>query len=79
MINPQDKKDWTSAVCKSCLVPTILQNNACPNMALTTYFQKALFGKRIRVKAWCSRSHGIVRNPNVGCGLCHLPEDPEKR
>ena len=79
LINPQDKKDWNSAVCKSCPVPAILQNNACPNMALTTYFQKSLFGKRIRVKAWCSRSHGIVRNPNVGCGLCHLPQEAEKR
>jgi len=48
-------------------------------MALTTYFQKTLFGKRIRVKAWCSRSHGIVRNPNIGCSLCHLPEETEKR
>ena len=73
--NPQDKKDWTSAACKNCPVPGILQNNGCQNMALTTYFQKTLLGKRIRAKAWCSRSHGIVRNPNLGCSLCHLPEE----
>ena len=75
LINPQDKKFWQSAECKKCPVPGILQNNGCQNMALTAYLQKNLFGKRLRVKTWCSRSHGLVRNPNIGCGLCHSPQE----
>ncbi len=48
-------------------------------MTLTAYFRKGIFGNRIQVKAWCSRSNGIVQKPEIGCGLCHMPPKPTER
>jgi len=79
LVNPEDKKNWTSAFCNACPVPSILLNNGCPTMALTTYIAKSLFGKKIKVKAYCSRSHSEVPNPNIGCGMCHQSTEPKER
>jgi len=79
LVDPRDKKDWTSAACKNCPMPVILRDNRCQNMTLTAYFRKGIFGNRIQVKAWCSRSNGIVQKPEIGCGLCHMPPEPTER
>lgn len=71
LINPDDKASWTSQLCKTCPMPDIQQNNACPNMALTAYISKFLFTRRIKIKAYCSKVHREVADPNVGCGHCH--------
>lgn len=71
LINPQDKIDWTSELCKDCPVPAIKRNNNCPNLILTTYIGKSWFKKRIKVKTSCSKTLELVNDPNVGCGFCH--------
>jgi hypothetical protein len=32
-------------------------------------------GRRVIITASCTRSLSEVAEPEVGCGLCHLPED----
>lgn len=65
------KKEWTSDLCKTCPIPDILRNNACPNMTILAYIDKSWFRKRMKFTAYCFRSHQDVRNPIVGCGHCH--------
>lgn len=71
LINPQEKQNWDSTLCKDCPVPAIELNNNCPNLVLTAYISKVLFKKRIKVKASCSKTLLPVKDPNIGCGHCH--------
>ncbi len=73
LINPNDKAEWTSLLCETCPVPNIQRNNNCPNLVLTTFISKSWFKKRIKIKASCSKTLESVKDPNVGCGLCHTP------
>ena len=68
---------WTADLCKACPVPGILQANSCPNMTLSASIKRKLPGlkRKVIITAYCSRSQGIVKDPHVGCGLCHdLPD-----
>ena len=40
---------WKPSLCKSCPVPDILRQNACPNMALEARVNKTLLGLREEV------------------------------
>ncbi len=64
---------WTADLCKTCPVPKILQANACPTMQLVGEVERRFLGlqRRVKVTAFCTRSNQTVKEPEVGCGLCH--------
>lgn len=70
--NPEGGR-WKPSLCKSCPVPDILRQNACPNMALEARVNKTLLGLREEVKVYsvCSKHLIEVNEPAVGCGHCH--------
>jgi len=74
---------YTPDLCTKCRVPRILMANACPNMVLEARVISSFFGlrKRIQAAAYCTRSLQMVKEPEIGCGQCHLafaPLDPPK-
>lgn len=71
--NSPSSAQWSSALCKTCPVPAILQANACPNMVLHGEVTGKFLGlgKRVKVSAYCVKSQRNVSEPEVGCGLCH--------
>lgn len=76
---------WSADLCKTCPVPDIIAANACPNLTLTgeIYKQFIVFGRKVRIEAYCTKSKQMVKEPQIGCGQCHpLPEiffqDPPK-
>ncbi len=66
-------KDWNSSLCRTCPVPGILRANACPNMVLsgTVVSSFLVFGKKMKVTAYCKLSQQNVIEPEIGCGQCH--------
>ena len=64
---------WTPDLCASCPVPSIRISNACEYMQLKLQIKRRLgFLKRyVTCSAYCTRSHSEVKEPRVGCGLCH--------
>jgi len=71
--NP-DSEHWEPSLCRDCPVPTILRDNACPNMALEAKIVKGFLGltRHVQVFAVCTLSATEVKEPRVGCGQCHL-------
>lgn len=77
IVKPDNSSDWDTRLCKDCKVPGILLANACPNMTLSAEVKHSFFGmfRRVKVTAYCSKSHTDVKKPEIGCGLCHsMPE-----
>lgn len=70
------KQNWSTKICKSCPVPSILQANSCQYMQLTGVVKKDFgFIKRMNVSTYCEKSKTKVKEPHVGCGQCHpLPD-----
>ncbi len=68
---------WEVKLCKACPVPGIRLANACPNMILTAEVVSTLFrfGKKVKVDAYCTKTHQVVKNPYTGCGKCHSIEN----
>jgi len=66
-----EAKLWNSRLCKTCAVPDILRNNACPNLILSVTSRRLLSRIRMKVFAYCTVSHKPVKDPNIGCGHCH--------
>jgi len=67
----EDGRKWETILCKACNVPVILANNACPHMVLSAVV-KSFFGRKsVRVDAYCVKSHQTVKDPNIGCDICH--------
>jgi len=66
-------KIWTSALCADCPVPGIKRANSCEFMKLTPSIKGKflVFGKKMKVTAFCTKSNSTVATPHVGCGLCH--------
>lgn len=64
---------WTPDLCRTCPVPDIERDNACPNMILQGRVESILLGLRRRVKitAFCTLSRQNVKEPHIGCGECH--------
>jgi hypothetical protein len=55
-------------------VPRILLANACPNLVLSAGV-RALWlglGRHMEIAARCRKSGDAVREPEIGCGQCHL-------
>ena len=70
-------REWTPDLCKKCPVPEIQRANACENMTLTAVVKKGFLGmnRHVEISAYCSKSHDFVKDPYLGCGLCHeLPD-----
>jgi hypothetical protein len=65
--------NWTRDLCKNCPVPSIKRANACPTLILTPRIQKGFFGlkRQVKITAFCSKSQTTVKEPEVGCGICH--------
>ncbi len=68
----QHSAEWRPKDCTGCPVPTILQNNLNPNMVLEGSINKGVigFGRKITVKAVCSKHLIDIPDPNVGCPEC---------
>ncbi len=65
---------YTPDLCNKCTVPRIVMANACKHMVLEAKVSKGFlgFGRGVNVTAYCTRSHQDVREPEIGCGQCHL-------
>jgi hypothetical protein len=58
-------------------VPGIQLANACPNMVLSAEIQRGflVIKRKVKVTAYCKKTHQFVDEPMIGCGQCHdLPE-----
>jgi hypothetical protein len=64
---------WTPDLCKTCPVPAILRANACQHLVLHAEIGHKLLilQKRVKISAYCEKSHTNVAEPEIGCGLCH--------
>ncbi|MGD2253223.1 MAG: hypothetical protein PVF70_09960 [Anaerolineales bacterium] len=76
---------WQPELCSKCRVPRIVMANACPDMVLEARAVRGFLGlgRRVEVSAYCLRTAEPVSEPEVGCGLCHLPwpdsENPQEK
>jgi hypothetical protein len=71
---------WKPGLCRTCSVPDILRQNACPNIVLEGRVHRSMLGlrERVQVYAICTRKMTEVENPAVGCGECHLHQPGAK-
>jgi hypothetical protein len=71
-------RPWTPDLCSRCRVPRIVMANACPNLLLEAQVASGFLGlgRRVEISARCVRSERAVPEPEIGCGLCHLPNPP---
>jgi hypothetical protein len=65
---------YTPDLCNRCPVPRIVLANACKHIVLEARASRGIlgFGRRINLSAYCTRSHQDVKEPEIGCGQCHL-------
>ncbi|HLC34321.1 MAG TPA: hypothetical protein VJJ70_04910 [Anaerolineales bacterium] len=66
--------EWRPELCGRCPVPRILLANACPNLVLAAGVRTTWLGlgRRMEITARCRKSGDAVREPEIGCGQCHL-------
>lgn len=71
--NQSGSTKWTRDLCNTCPVPAIKLANACPNIILTPLISRSfIIGKRqVKVTAFCTKSQQIVKEPKIGCSICH--------
>ncbi|HSN95112.1 MAG TPA: hypothetical protein VLR89_08640 [Anaerolineaceae bacterium] len=71
-LSADEKGKWKVELCKDCPMPQIQTNNACPNLMLSADIVKPfLRPEKISVQAWCTKVHDLVKDPNIGCPVCH--------
>ena len=65
---------YSPDLCANCRVPRIVLANACPHMILEARVGSSFLGlkKKVEVSAFCTRSEADVKEPEIGCGQCHL-------
>lgn len=65
---------YSPELCGRCEVPLIVRANACDHMLLEGRVASGIFGigRRVKVRAYCSRALQEVKEPEIGCGQCHL-------
>jgi hypothetical protein len=65
---------YSPDLCAKCQVPRIVQANACKNLHLEARASNGILGfrKGVQVSAFCIRSERDVKEPEIGCGECHL-------
>lgn len=72
MVSKANSETWTPSDCSLCPVPEILQANSSPNLVLegkiTTTFWR--FGRKVVVRAYCTKHLIDVPVPQVGCPEC---------
>jgi hypothetical protein len=63
---------WQPTDCAKCPVPAILQANSDPNLVLEVKISKGMlgFGRKLKLKAFCSKHLVDVPEPRVGCPQC---------
>jgi hypothetical protein len=63
---------WKPSDCTNCPVPDILWANASKTMVLEGHIQPGILGigRRVVVKAFCSKHEVEIPDPHVGCELC---------
>jgi hypothetical protein len=61
-------------LCHKCSAPGIALANACEHMVLEARVRRGILGlgRGVDVSAFCTRSHQDVKEPQIGCGQCHL-------
>ena len=66
--------EWRPQLCSRCPVPRILLANACPNLVLSAGVRTLWLGlgRHMEIAARCRKSGEAVREPEIGCGQCHL-------
>lgn len=64
--------EWRPADCSKCPVPDILKANSDPNLILEATVKPGILGmgRKIEVKAFCSKHLVDVKKPKVGCPHC---------
>jgi hypothetical protein len=69
----QSDTPWEMKYCESCPVPDIVLANGCPNMILSGEISAGFLGigRKVKVTAYCTKSHQEVEDPYVGCDQCH--------
>jgi protein-arginine kinase activator protein McsA len=78
---------WSAYLCQECPVPEIQMANSCQHQKLTPSLKRTVFFKRpqVQIKAYCTKAESTVKEPRIGCGLCHpnikefviLPDEPD--
>ena len=68
-------RNWKPDLCKTCPVPAILLSNGCKTMTLAAEVKPGVLkiGRKVKVTAYCTKTHQMVANPYIGCGSCHKP------
>lgn len=69
--NPHSEA-WKPTDCAKCPVPAILHANSDPNLVLEAKINKGFWGwgRKIEVRAFCSKHLIDVPEPRVGCPQC---------
>ena len=64
--------DWQPKDCDNCPVPEVLMSNFNPNLVLEGTIKKGMlgFGRKIEVRAFCSKHLIDIENPVSGCTEC---------
>jgi len=64
---------WSIELCRSCPVPGIFRANACEKMILNARVNPGIIGigRRVVIQAYCIKAQIAVKEPEIGCGLCH--------
>ena len=70
--NNVNSPEWREQDCFNCPVPEILQANNSPNLVLEGTVKKGVlgFGRKVEVRAFCSKHLVDVPKPHVGCPVC---------
>lgn len=70
--NPRSEK-WNRGLCKDCPVPGVVRANACQHLVLEATVVKTMLGlgRKVQLRAHCTKSRQAVAEPEVGCGQCH--------
>ncbi len=71
--NP-NASSWRPKDCHNCPVPDILLANNSPDLVLEATVKNGLLGlgRRVEVRAFCSRHLVDVPDPHVGCRQCAM-------
>ena len=64
--------EWRPKDCSNCPVPEILFANNSPDLVLEAKVRSGVlgFGRKVEVKAFCSKHLVDVPEPHVGCPVC---------
>jgi hypothetical protein len=64
---------WTRDLCSICPVPDILRANACTDLVLEGSVERPFpfVRRKVKIKAYCTRTMRDVAEPQIGCGECH--------